>query len=215
MIGRLNPVIRGQANYHRTGASKHAYAVLDNHLWWLTYQWARRQHRQERPEMGRTRRYFGRFNKARGDKWVFGDRASGAYLHKYSWTPIVRHVMVAGRASPDDPALARYWADRRRSAATPPRRPNPGSGRCAPKKDGARTAGGGSSTPTAIRTPPARGSLVRAVRTALTLQASAAPGGGRTPTPPRTHPLRTPPPGRPHGGTDTSTRRACPPTRAA
>jgi RNA-directed DNA polymerase len=36
---------------------------------------------------------------------VFGDRISGAYLLKFSWTKIVRHQLVKGRASPDDPAL--------------------------------------------------------------------------------------------------------------
>jgi RNA-directed DNA polymerase len=33
---------------------------------------------------------------------------------KFSWTKIVRHQLVKGAASPDDPALAVYWADRRR-----------------------------------------------------------------------------------------------------
>jgi hypothetical protein len=33
---------------------------------------------------------------------VFGDRANGTYLPKFSWTEIVRHVMVKGAASPDD-----------------------------------------------------------------------------------------------------------------
>lgn len=37
-----------------------------------------------------------------------------AYLVKHSWTSIQRHVMVRGRASPDDPDLAGYWAYRRR-----------------------------------------------------------------------------------------------------
>jgi RNA-directed DNA polymerase len=54
---------------------------------------------------------------------VFGDRDSGAYLHKFAWTRIVRHPPVLGAASPDDPALATYWADRRRKHS-----PHPGSG---------------------------------------------------------------------------------------
>jgi RNA-directed DNA polymerase len=118
VISQLNPIIRGQANYHRTGVSAKAYAALDHHLWRHTYTWARHRHRNK----GRkwvTTRYFGTFNKARNDKWVFGDRASGAYLHKYSWTKIVRHVVVTGRASPDDPALTQYWADRRRKQPAP------------------------------------------------------------------------------------------------
>jgi RNA-directed DNA polymerase len=50
---------------------------------------------------------------------VFGDRPSGAYLHKFSWTNIVRHQIVIGAASPDDPALTEYWAQRRRKALLP------------------------------------------------------------------------------------------------
>jgi RNA-directed DNA polymerase len=44
---------------------------------------------------------------------VFGDRTSGAYLPKFAWTKIVRHSLVRGDASPDDPAQAGYWAERR------------------------------------------------------------------------------------------------------
>jgi RNA-directed DNA polymerase len=118
VIRRLNPIIRGQANYHRTGVSKKAYVSLDHHLWRHTYTWARRRH----PHKGRkwvTTRYFGAFNKSRNDQWVFGDRQSGAYLDRYAWTKIVRHVVVTGRSSPDDPALTQYWADRRRKQPAP------------------------------------------------------------------------------------------------
>jgi RNA-directed DNA polymerase len=45
---------------------------------------------------------------------VFGDRDSGAYMLRFSWTKIVRHQMVRGTSSTDDPALAIYWAARRR-----------------------------------------------------------------------------------------------------
>jgi RNA-directed DNA polymerase len=51
---------------------------------------------------------------------VFGDPATGAYLIKFSWTRIVRHVAVRGGASPDDPSLAGYWAERRRKRTPPP-----------------------------------------------------------------------------------------------
>jgi len=50
---------------------------------------------------------------------VFGDRHSGAYMHKFSWTRILRHRLVKHRASPDDPALADYWAWRRRKVPLP------------------------------------------------------------------------------------------------
>jgi hypothetical protein len=41
------------------------------------------------------------------------------YLRKFSWTAIVRHRMVAGAASPDDPTLTDYWATRRRRSKPP------------------------------------------------------------------------------------------------
>ena len=50
---------------------------------------------------------------------MFGDRDSGAYLLKFAWTTITRHTLVKGWASPDDPALADYWAARRRRGRPP------------------------------------------------------------------------------------------------
>jgi RNA-directed DNA polymerase len=50
---------------------------------------------------------------------VFGDADSGAYLTKFSWTKIVRHQMVAGTSSVDDPSLTNYWAARRHASTLP------------------------------------------------------------------------------------------------
>jgi RNA-directed DNA polymerase len=113
VIRRLNPIIRGWAAYYRPSVASEAFHRLDNHLWPLLYKWARRRHPRKSRRWVATR-YFGQFNKARQDRWVFGDRDSGAYLHRFAWTKIVRHPLVVGAASPDDPALAQYWADRRR-----------------------------------------------------------------------------------------------------
>src|SRR5439155_15541207 len=44
--------------------------------------------------------------------WVFGDKQTGIYLLKFSWFPIERHVLIQGKASPDDPDLKDYWAQR-------------------------------------------------------------------------------------------------------
>jgi RNA-directed DNA polymerase len=123
VIGRLNPIIRGWAAYNRSFVSSKAFAALDHYVWQLLYRWACRRH-PEKSKHWVTARYFGQYNKDREDKWVFGDRDSGVYLHKFSWTPIVRHAQVKGRASPDDPALTRYWADRRRKQRPPPLAPS-------------------------------------------------------------------------------------------
>ena len=122
VIGRLNPIIRGWAAHYRSVVSSEVFSALDDYLWRLLYQWACHRH-PDKPKRWVTTRYFGRYNPARQDKWVYGDRDSGAYLHKFAWTPIVRHVPVKGAASPDDPALVRYWADRRRKQKPPPLAP--------------------------------------------------------------------------------------------
>ena len=115
---RLNPIIRGWSAYYRHAVSARVFNELDSHVWKLTYKWANFTH----PHKGKrwiTSRYFGAFNSSRRDRWVFGDRDSGAYLLKFAWTKITRHTLVKGWASPDDPALTDYWAARRRRGRPP------------------------------------------------------------------------------------------------
>jgi len=118
VVKRLNPIIRGWAAYYRTQVSAETFGTLDQHLWTLTYKWVSFSH-ANKPTDWIIRRYFGMFNKARRDRWVFGDRASGAFMHRLAWTNIVRHQIVKHAASPDDPELGDYWAWRRRKATLP------------------------------------------------------------------------------------------------
>jgi len=113
VVKRLNPIIRGWAAYYRTVVSSKIFQALDAYVWKLAYKWAKHSH-QSKPKRWIVSRYFGAFNRSRRDRWVFGDRDSGAYLAKFAWTKIVRHILVKGRSSPDDPALVQYWVDRRR-----------------------------------------------------------------------------------------------------
>jgi RNA-directed DNA polymerase len=115
---RLNPIIRGWAAYYRHAVSSRTFNDLDRHVWQLAYKWAKYRH-PNKSKRWITARYFGAFNPSRRDRWVFGDRDTGAYLLKFVWTKIVRHTLVKGWASPDDPALAGYWADRRRKGRPP------------------------------------------------------------------------------------------------
>ena len=100
VIKKLNPIIRGWANYYRTQVSAAIFADLDVYLWKLTYKWATSSH-ANKPKSWVVHRYFGQFNKARQNRWVFGDRHSGAYMHYFAWTHIVRHLVVKSGASPD------------------------------------------------------------------------------------------------------------------
>ena len=112
VIARLNPIIRGWAAFYRHVVSGEVFNALDAYVWKLTYRWALRGHRNK-PKRWIVDHHYGVFHPTRSDRWVFGDHHSGAYLHKFSWTPIVRHQLVKGGSSPYDPALTDYWHKRR------------------------------------------------------------------------------------------------------
>ena len=124
VLAALNPIIRGWAAYYRGVVSSKIFGELDDYVWKLTWRWAKRTH-SGKPKRWVAHRYFGRFDKFRNDRWVFGNRAgadergSVPHLVKFAWTPIVRHQMVTGTASPDDPDLADYWATRRQRVKPP------------------------------------------------------------------------------------------------
>ena len=115
---RMNPIIRGWSAYYRHFVSSKVFDALDDLMWKLTYKWATWTH----PPQGETPgspQLLRQVRPPRRDRWVFGDRDSGAYLLKFSWTKITRHTLVKGWASPDDPALTSYWAARRRRGRPP------------------------------------------------------------------------------------------------
>ena len=118
VIATLNPIIRGWAAYYRTVVSKEIFSSLDSYVWQLTWRWAKRAH-PNKPTRWVQAQYFGAFHKSRQDRWVFGDRDTGRYLVKFAWTPSVRHRMVKGASSVDDPTLTGYWTDRRRRTKPP------------------------------------------------------------------------------------------------
>jgi RNA-directed DNA polymerase len=118
VLAKIVPIVRGWVAYYRTVVSSRVFHVLSDYLWRLTYKWACWSH-QNKPKRWIAGRYFRRFEKSRSDRWVFGDKDTGAYLPKPAWTDIVRHTLVKGGASPDDPALAGYWAQRRQKVKPP------------------------------------------------------------------------------------------------
>jgi RNA-directed DNA polymerase len=102
LIGRLNPVIRGWANYYRSVVSKTTFAKLDDRLYGRLRRWARRRH-PNKPAGWVAARYW------RLPRWDFGGEKT--VLHKHAKTRIVRHVKVRGVKSPYDGDWL-YWASR-------------------------------------------------------------------------------------------------------
>lgn len=112
VLAHLNPIIRGWANYYRTVVSKATFNKLDRWMFSRCVRYARFTH-PTKPWKWIKDRYWGQLKAGSGNRWVFGDKGSGSYLLMLNWTPIERHALVKGNASPDDPDLQDYWEKRR------------------------------------------------------------------------------------------------------
>ena len=115
LIGLLNPILRGWANYHRHVVAKKTFGRVDHEVWSMLWQWAVRRHPRKGARWVR-QKYF----KTQGSRnWVFaaiekqedGSRRELVLL-KEADTPIVRHVKVRANANPHDPKWESYFESR-------------------------------------------------------------------------------------------------------
>ena len=83
---------------------------LDHYLWKLALQVVHVETLRQAETLDR-RPVFRQAQQAQERPLGVGDPASDAYLVKFAWTDIVRHSWYKGAASPNDPALADYWAN--------------------------------------------------------------------------------------------------------
>jgi RNA-directed DNA polymerase len=116
VLKELNPIIRGWANYFRIAVAKELFGKLDSWMVHKALHYTKRMHPKKSVRWQR-QRYFGHFNLDRLDSWTFGDKHTGGYALKFEWFPIERHILVKGRASPDDPQLKEYWMKRQEGQA--------------------------------------------------------------------------------------------------
>lgn len=115
LIGILNPIIRGWANYHRHIASKQTFGNVDNAIYKMLCQWAERRHPQK-PRKWIKGKYFFSINSR---NWPFGvkrknkqGQESFLMLYQASSMPIKRHTKILGEANPYDRAWERYFEER-------------------------------------------------------------------------------------------------------
>ena len=132
IIDKLNPIIRGKANYYRSVVSSEIFSKLDSWMYVRQKRYSKRMH-PHKSSQWRKQRYWGRLNLDRNDYWVFGepvavdgfpgisklanpegDKRTGKHLLKFSWFNIKRHRMVKFDASTDNPMLTEYWELRKR-----------------------------------------------------------------------------------------------------
>lgn len=105
MISRLNPVIRGWANYYATVASKEVFREEDRHVFVKLWQWVQRRHRNKSADWI-VKKYW----RLETGSWDFAT-PNGITLYRHAQTPIRRHVKVREEKSLYDGDW-RYWSVR-------------------------------------------------------------------------------------------------------
>ena len=106
LIAKLNPIIRGWANYFSAIVSKSTFNKLDMLLWKRLGRWASRRHSNKSAKWVKEK-YFPRYKETRN--WILND---GEYiLNQHLDVPIIRHVKVKGNKSPLDGDWT-YWSSR-------------------------------------------------------------------------------------------------------
>jgi RNA-directed DNA polymerase len=111
LIALLNPLIRGWANYHRYVCSKKTYVSIDDAIFRLLWQWAKRRH-PNKPRRWIKEKYFKSINNR---NWVFsGETTDGRELQlvKAAAVAIKRYTKIRGNANPYDPKDESYFDQR-------------------------------------------------------------------------------------------------------
>lgn len=113
LIYKLNPIIRGWANYHRHVVSKRVFTQLDNKIFRLLWNWSKRRHPNKSKQWVKNK-YF----KPIGTRdWVFSGILTGTNidikLAHFESTRIVRHIKIKADANPFDIDWHNYFINRR------------------------------------------------------------------------------------------------------
>jgi len=114
LIRKLNPVLRGWANFHRHVVSKKAFGRVGYYVLRMLWRWLRREH----PNKSRgwiKRRYFsadpaGAFSVRIRDRY---GESRVLRLYQIARTIIERHIKVRADANPYDPGYTEYFEKRR------------------------------------------------------------------------------------------------------
>ncbi|MDM8525244.1 group II intron reverse transcriptase/maturase [Desulfococcaceae bacterium HSG8] len=112
LICKLNPVIRGWANYQRHVISKAAFGRADFEITGAIWRAFRRKHPKKSRKWVKNK-YF-RVSE-QGRDWCFFGRKNGkeAYLFHAMKVPIRRHIKIKGKVNPYDPEWEDYLKERK------------------------------------------------------------------------------------------------------
>ncbi len=112
LIGQLNPVLRGWAQYHAPAVAQKTFSTLDHLIHWRLWRWAKRRHPKKSAAWIR-KKYFHSIN---GRNWVFAfpyknSKAEVKYRRLYALadTTTAHQKRLPGDYQPYDAAQELKW----------------------------------------------------------------------------------------------------------
>ena len=115
LIEKLNPILRGWAQYHQPVVAKETFSKMDSLIHWRLTRWARRRHPKKSP-MWCFRKYW-KHLEGRSEFVAARQADDGTWqsvrLNLLADTAITRHVKIKGDYNPFDPRCELYGEDRR------------------------------------------------------------------------------------------------------
>jgi RNA-directed DNA polymerase len=112
LIDRLNPLIRGVANYWKPNSAKKIFYKMDYFIWQKIFKFIKRLHPNKSLEW-LIKTYFPTYKDGQSaDNWILTGPKKGNTLIKMGWTPIKRHEMIEFNNSPYDKSKEEYFHDR-------------------------------------------------------------------------------------------------------
>jgi RNA-directed DNA polymerase len=110
LIKKLNPILRGWANYHKGVVAKAAFSRLDHLIWWRLMRWGHRRHSRKSGKW--IYECYWRQHGSRREFATVAPNRKGVptrqVLYQLADTPIVRHQKIIGAYNPFDPKWESY-----------------------------------------------------------------------------------------------------------
>lgn len=113
LIKKLNPIIRGIGNYWSSQVAKKIFGTLDSYIWIKTRKHLKTLHPNKSFKWIYRKYFKADYTGVSRSKWILTDPHDyRTQLFKMTWIPIVRHVLVKYKNSPDDGSLVEYFEKR-------------------------------------------------------------------------------------------------------
>lgn len=112
LLLKINPMIRGWANFHQHTVSYQTFNYVDNRITQMIWKWISRRHPTKSKTWKQKKYYVVRGSR----RWVFEGKVIGKNglaqpirLSRTTETPIVKHVKIKREANPYDPEWESYF----------------------------------------------------------------------------------------------------------